>query len=152
MKARYQDGQHGRQYDGDPGPDEKQGPTRRPDDAERDNDEQHRKVQEMRESGQVLGPGMFQLCGYGTGRERLLGERRSRMKYSRVIVLPSTNSKAKRATMPASQGVLRKSQPPKNRPRPRREQEDCAGNHDAVIEHRDIADRLRELRQCAHLP
>jgi hypothetical protein len=34
------------------------------------------------------------------------------MKYRRVIVLPSMNSKAKRRTIPASHGAFRKSHPP----------------------------------------
>jgi hypothetical protein len=39
--------------------------------------------------------------------------RRSRMKYSRVIVLPSMNSNAKRTTIPVSHGIARAPSPHK---------------------------------------
>jgi hypothetical protein len=41
-----------------------------------------------------------------------LVSRRSRTKYIRVIVLPSLNSKANSATMPASHGTATNAQPP----------------------------------------
>ena len=67
------------------------------------------------------------------------------MKYSRVTVLPSMNSNANSATIPASHGMPEEGPAAidgDDQPGTGAEKEERAGNDEPVVEHGDLADKL----------